>query len=41
MELYEYAFFYGDFSMLPTSEDIEKMIEGTDILETISTIKAP
>lgn len=40
MELIEYAFFYGDFSMLPTSEDIEKMIEATSMPETISTVKA-
>lgn len=40
MELIEYAFFYGDFSMLPTSEDIEKMLGATSIPETISTAKA-
>lgn len=35
MELFEMAFFYGDYSALPTSEELEKMFDATNTHEEI------
>ncbi len=37
MDMFEMAFFYGDYSMLPTSDELFENDEYTTIAEEIST----